>query len=203
MDPEIYRRGMVHKYAPNKRIRMEFEKTHIEGLLVVCPKKIEDERGYFFESFRKHRFQEAIGREVEFVQENESYSKAGTIRGLHFQNPPFAQGKLVRVPKGRVLDVAVDIRKGSPTYGKHFAIELSAENAKQLWIPEGFAHGFAAIEEGSVLSYKCTDIYNKASEGSILWSDPDIGIDWRVENPIVSEKDQIAQTIYSFDSKFI
>lgn len=181
---------------------MIFKKTDIEGLLVIEAAKISDERGYFFESFRKLRFEEAIGEEAEFLQENESCSKKGTIRGLHFQNPPFAQGKLVRVPKGRVLDVAVDIRKGSPTYGRHFAIELSAENAKQLWIPAGFAHGFAALEEDTVLSYKCTDIYNKASEGSLLWSDPEIGIDWGVSDPIVSEKDRIAPNLSELDSRF-
>jgi dTDP-4-dehydrorhamnose 3,5-epimerase len=182
---------------------MKFEKTDIEGLIVINPLKIEDERGYFFESFRKTRFEEIIGSSIAFLQENESCSKVGTIRGLHFQNPPFAQGKLVRVPKGRVLDVVVDIRKGSPTYGKHFSIELSSENAKQLWIPEGFAHGFAALEEGSILSYKCTDVYNKESEGSLLWSDPEIGIDWNIEDPIVSEKDQISPNLSEFETKFI
>ena len=181
---------------------MKFESTFIEGLAVISPKKIEDERGYFLESFKKAEFENFIGREIDFLQENESCSKAGTIRGLHFQNPPFAQGKLVRVTKGRVLDVAVDIREGSPTYGMHFAIELSAENGKQLWIPEGFAHGFAALEEGSVLSYKCTDVYNKSSEGSLLWSDPDLGIEWGVEDPLVSEKDMASLKLAGFETRF-
>lgn len=181
---------------------MKFESTFIEGLAVIAPKKIEDERGYFMESFKKAEFEEFAGRSIDFLQENESCSKAGTIRGLHFQNPPFAQGKLVRVTKGRVLDVAVDIREGSPTYGMHFSIELSAENAKQLWIPEGFAHGFAALEEGTVLSYKCTGVYNKESEGSLLWSDPDLGIEWGVEDPIVSEKDMASPNLAGFETRF-
>jgi dTDP-4-dehydrorhamnose 3,5-epimerase len=181
---------------------MKFEKTNIEGLVAISPIKIEDERGYFTESFKKAEFEEFLGRNIDFLQENESCSKAGTIRGLHFQNPPFAQGKLVRVTKGRVLDVAVDIREGSPTYGMHFAIELSAENARQLWIPEGFAHGFAALEEGTVLSYKCTDVYNKASEGSLLWSDPDLGIEWGVEDPLVSEKDMASPKLAGFETRF-
>lgn len=179
---------------------MNFIKTDIEGLVIIETKKYFDERGYFFEVFQHQKFNEFLGEEIAFVQENESMSSLNVIRGLHFQKPPFAQGKLVRVPYGKVIDVAVDIRTNSNTYGKTFSIELSKENGKQLWIPEGFAHGFASLEENSLLSYKCTNYYNQPSEDSILWNS--IDLDWIVENPIVSNKDQIAKDFSIFVSPF-
>lgn len=179
---------------------MNFIKTDIEGLVIIETKKYFDERGYFFEVFQHQKFNEFLGKEIKFVQENESMSSLNVIRGLHFQKPPFAQGKLVRVPYGKVIDVAVDIRTNSNTYGKTFSIELSQENGKQLWIPEGFAHGFVSLEKNSLLSYKCTNYYNQPSEDSILWNS--IDLDWNVENPIVSNKDQIAKDFSIFVSSF-
>lgn len=181
---------------------MKFELTTIDGLVIINTKKFNDERGYFFESFHQKKFEEFIGYSVEFVQENESQSIKNVVRGLHFQNPPFAQGKLVRVPFGKVIDVVVDIRKNSTTYGKYFSIELSKENGIQLWMPPGFAHGFVSLEENSILSYKCTNYYNKESEGAILWNDKDLGIDWMVDTPIISEKDQIATEFSKFVTQF-
>ncbi len=181
---------------------MKFEITTIEGLVIIHTRKFDDERGYFFESFHKTKFEEFIGHSVDFVQENESLSKKNVVRGLHFQNPPFAQGKLVRVPYGKVVDVVVDIRKNSPTYGKHFSIELSDNNGLQLWIPEGFAHGFVSLADNTILSYKCTNYYNKESEGSILWNDTNLSINWQIDSPIISEKDQIASEFYNYISQF-
>lgn len=181
---------------------MIFENTFIEGLVVISTKFFFDERGHFFESFHKEKFEKFIGYKVNFVQENESKSIKNVVRGLHFQTPPYAQGKLVRVPYGKVQDVVVDIRKNSTTYGKHFSIELSEENGKQLWIPEGFAHGFVSLEENSILSYKCSNYYNKDSEGSILWNDVDLSIDWGIKNPIISEKDNNATEFSKFVSEF-
>lgn len=181
---------------------MIFEKTSIEGLIVIKTQKYFDERGYFFESFHKKQFEDFIGEKIEFVQENESESAKNVVRGLHFQNPPYGQGKLVRVSSGKVLDVVVDIRKKSPTYGKHFSIELSHENGQQLWIPQGFAHGFISLDDKSILTYKCTNYYNKESEGAILWNDPVLQINWSVENPIVSEKDKIAIEFSKFVTEF-
>ena len=181
---------------------MIFERTHIDDLVIIHTKKIFDERGCFFESFHKKKFEEYIDKKIDFVQENESISKINVVRGLHFQNPPFAQGKLVRVPYGKVIDVVVDIRQNSSTYGKYFSIELSQENGKQLWIPEGFAHGFVSLEENSILSYKCTNYYNKESEGAIVWNDPLLQINWSIDNPIVSEKDKVATEFSNFVSQF-
>ncbi len=181
---------------------MKFESTEIEGLVIIYTKKFNDERGYFYESFHKEKFEDYLGFSVDFVQENESQSIKNVIRGLHFQNPPFAQGKLVRVPYGKVIDVVVDIRRESPTYGKHFSIELSDENGIQLWIPQGFAHGFVSLEENSLLSYKCTNYYNKESEGAILWNDKNLNIDWTIKEPIVSEKDQMATEFTRFITQF-
>ena len=181
---------------------MRFESTEIDGLVIIHTNKFKDERGYFFESFHKTKFEEFIGYKVDFVQENESQSIKNVVRGLHFQNPPYAQGKLVRVPFGKVIDIVVDIRKNSPTYGKHFSIELSDENGIQLWIPVGFAHGFISLEENSILSYKCSNYYNKESEGAILWNDKDLNIDWMVKSPIISEKDQIATEFSKFATQF-
>lgn len=180
---------------------MKLLPTHIPDLFVIEPRVFGDHRGYFFESYSKSVFEQA-GIEAEFVQDNESFSSAGVVRGLHFQAPPKAQGKLVRVQKGRVLDVVVDIRKGSPTYGEHFAIELSGENKKMLWIPPGFAHGFATLEDDTVFLYKCTDTYSPEHEGSILWNDDNLGINWQVKSPKLSEKDQKGPKFVEFDSPF-
>jgi dTDP-4-dehydrorhamnose 3,5-epimerase len=167
-----------------------FQETPIQGLLVFEPRVFADERGYFFESYNEKVF-ESAGLDLRFVQDNQSRSTYGVLRGLHYQMNPHAQAKLVRVTEGRVLDVAVDIRKGSPTYGQHFSIELSAENNKQLLIPAGFAHGFAVLSETAVFFYKCSNFYNKESEGGIRFDDPKLNIDWGLDlsKAIVSEKD--------------
>ncbi|MGM0613127.1 MAG: dTDP-4-dehydrorhamnose 3,5-epimerase [Bacteroidota bacterium] len=180
---------------------MKIHKTDIPDLFIVEPVVFKDERGYFFEAHNQKKLREA-GLDLTFVQDNESKSQKGVLRGLHFQKPPFAQGKLVRVIKGRVLDVAVDIRKGSPTFGKYHAVEISEENKRMFWIPPGFAHGFATLEDETIFFYKCTDYYNKESEGSILWNDPDLNIDWQLENPVLSEKDQSSPRFADFDSPF-
>lgn len=166
---------------------MEFKPTTIEGLIEVFPRIFEDERGHFFESYRHDLFVKN-GIPFEFVQDNQSFSTAGVLRGLHFQNEPFEQGKLVRVITGKVIDVAVDIRPNSPTFGQYKSFILDAALQNMLYIPAGFAHGFAAIED-SIFSYKCTNNYNKASEGGIIWNDKDLNIDWKIEQPNVSDKD--------------
>lgn len=180
---------------------MEVTTTPIEGLLVLQPKIWKDDRGYFFESFRADVFSK-LNIDVNFVQDNQSLSQKGTIRGLHYQVAPFEQGKLVRVVQGRVLDVALDIRKNSPTYGQHFAIELSAENQTQFFIPPGFAHGFSTLEDNTIFCYKCTNYYSKASEGGVLFNDPALGIDWKVEGLFVSDKDKELPTFAEFVSPF-
>lgn len=184
------------------QINMEIIKTSIEGLLIIKPDVFKDERGYFFESYNKERLAKE-GLEMNFVQDNESKSSKGVLRGLHFQKPPFAQGKLVRVVKGSVMDVAVDLRKDSPTYGKWESIVLTEENKLQFWIPEGFAHGFVTLENDTIFAYKCTNVYNKESEGSLLWNDPDINIDWNIESPMLSEKDKISPLFKDFKTPFI
>ena len=165
--------------------------TEIEGLVILEPQVFGDDRGYFFESFSLKRFEEKVSKTV-FVQDNESKSKYGVLRGLHYQLPPYTQAKLVRVVKGRVLDVAVDIRKGSPTFGKHVAVELSEENKLQFFLPKGFAHGFAVLSEEVVFQYKCDEYYAPDHEGAIRYDDPELGIDWKlpVEDIILSEKDK-------------
>ena len=181
---------------------MEIIPTPIEGLLVIQPKVFEDSRGYFYESFNTENFKKA-GIDLNFVQDNQSLSQKGVLRGLHFQNPPFAQGRLVRVIKGSVLDIAVDIRKLSPTYGQHFALELNEKNKTMLWIPSGFAHGFLTLENETIFFYKCTNFYNKASEDCILWNDPDLGINWGgVKEPSLSEKDLAGKSFKEFLSHF-
>lgn len=180
---------------------MEIIKTPIEGLLVLQPKVFEDTRGYFYESYNKQLFIDN-NIDVDFVQDNQSLSQTGVLRGLHFQNPPYAQGKLVRVIKGAVLDVAVDIRKQSPTYGKHYTIELNENNKTIFWIPAGFAHGFLTLSDNTIFSYKCTNYYNKASEGSLLWNDSDLGINWGINTPSLSDKDKEAGAFKTFISKF-
>jgi dTDP-4-dehydrorhamnose 3,5-epimerase len=181
---------------------MNIEETKIDGLLVISPDVFTDKRGYFFESFTVSKYK-TITEKYTFVQDNLSKSKYGTIRGLHYQTGNFAQGKLVYVIYGKVLDVAVDIRFGSPTFGKYFAIELSEENKKQLWIPPGFAHGFSVLSEEVIFIYKCTALYNKKSERSIIYNDPQLNINWRVKEPIVSEKDLSAKSFSEIEKDFI
>lgn len=180
---------------------MEIIETKIKDLLIIKPDVFLDERGYFFESYNKQRFLEH-GLDMNFVQDNESQSMCGVLRGLHFQRPPFAQGKLVRVVKGAVMDVAVDLRKGSPRYGQWVSTELTESNKLMFWIPEGFAHGFVCLEDRSVFTYKCTNIYNKDSEGSLRWNDPDLNIQWNIENPILSEKDKVSPLFKDFITPF-
>jgi dTDP-4-dehydrorhamnose 3,5-epimerase len=180
---------------------MEIEKTKLEGLLVIRPRVFEDSRGYFFESYNRNNFLKA-GLGLDFVQDNQSLSHRGVLRGLHFQNPPHAQGKLVRVITGAVFDVAVDIRRNSPTYGQWFGLELTERNKWMMYIPEGFAHGFATLSDNTVFSYKCTNFYNKESEGCILWNDPQLGIDWKLDKPLLSEKDLQGQLLANFNSAF-
>ena len=180
---------------------MNVIETGFKGLLELEPRVFKDERGYFYESYNKQRFKE-FGVEAEYVQDNQSLSQKGVVRGLHFQAPPFAQGKLVRVINGAVLDVALDIRKGSPTYGQHHSVLLTAENMKLFWIPAGFAHGFSTLEDNTVFAYKCTDVYNKESEGCVLWNDALLGIDWGLENPIISDKDAEGASWSEFESPF-
>ena len=165
---------------------MEIIKTDIEGVLMLKPRIFGDDRGYFYESYNKALMKELVPQMPEFVQDNQSYSTYGVVRGLHFQKAPYAQAKLVRVVSGKVLDVAVDLRPGSPTYGKHVSVELSGENHLQFFIPEGFAHGFSVLSPEVVFQYKCSAFYNKESEGGIMFNDPDLGIDWGLE-----EKDMI------------
>tara|TARA_B000000565_G_scaffold134556_1_gene101799 strand:- start:191 stop:733 length:543 start_codon:yes stop_codon:yes gene_type:complete len=180
---------------------MKIINTPLDGLLVFAPEIYEDDRGYFFESWNKKIFKE-FGLNYDFNQDNQSLSKYGVLRGLHFQNPPYAQGKLVRVVKGKVLDVVVDIRSDSSTYGSHYKIELSETNKLIFWIPPGFAHGFITLENDTIFSYKCTSVYNKQSEQALLWSDKTLNIDWQIKKPIVSQKDQNAIKFLSFKSKF-
>ena len=167
---------------------MKVESFNIEGLLLLAPEVFYDDRGYFLETFNEARYAE-FGIKKHFTQDNFSFSKKGVLRGLHYQAPPFEQGKLVSVFLGKVLDVAVDIRAGSPTFGKYVSVELSEENKKQLWIPAGFAHGFVVLSDFALFAYKCTNAYSKEHDRGILWNDPALGIDWQIENPIVSEKD--------------
>lgn len=172
---------------------MQVTKLEIDGLFVFEPRVFADERGAFFESFNATRFREATGLDVAFVQDNHSTSRKNVVRGLHYQLDPHAQGKLVRVARGAVFDVAVDIRKGSPTFGQWAGVELSAENHRQFWIPRGFAHGFVALEDHTEFLYKTTDFWHGASERAIRWDDPAIGIDWPLDGEaIVSQKDQVA-----------
>lgn len=180
---------------------MEIIKTAIKDLLIIKPEVYRDERGYFFESFNEMKFLDA-NLKATFVQDNESLSQKGVVRGLHFQKPPFAQGKLVRVIKGSVLDLAVDLRKQSPTYGHWEAVVLSEQNKWMYWIPEGFAHGFATLEDNTIFSYKCTNVYNKESEGSIIWNDADLNIEWNIEHPLLSEKDKNSPSFKDFISPF-
>jgi dTDP-4-dehydrorhamnose 3,5-epimerase len=171
--------------------------TKLKGCFIIEPKVLEDHRGYFFESFNQNRFNELIGKNIDFVQDNESFSSKGVLRGLHFQTGEYAQAKLVRVVKGTVLDVVVDIRKDSPTFSKHFSIELSEENKTQLFVPRGFAHGFIVLSDTAIFSYKCDNFYNKSSEQGLRFDDPSLEIDWKLppNEFIVSEKDLALPTL--------
>ena len=182
---------------------MNTRKTFIKDLLVIEPTVFGDERGYFFESYNKTKFAD-LGISIDFVQDNQSFSKKGTLRGLHYQNPPFAQTKLIRVLEGEIIDVVVDLRRESPTYKKTFSVRLSANNNKQLYIPQGFAHGFSVISDTALVIYKCDQFYNKESEGGIKFDDPSLNIDWGVDfkDAIVSEKDQILPFIDNCNSLF-
>lgn len=182
---------------------MEVVKTNIEGVVIIEPRIFRDERGYFFESFSQREFQEKVCNTV-FVQDNESKSSYGVLRGLHFQKPPYAQSKLVRVIKGAVLDVAVDIRKGSPTFGQHVAVELTEDNHRQFFIPQGFAHGFAVLSETAVFQYKCDNFYHPEADGGISILDASLGIDWRIPTgkAILSEKDTKHPLLKEFETPF-
>ena len=184
---------------------MEVIKTEIEGVLIIEPKVFGDDRGYFFESFNAKEFAEKTGMDINFVQDNESKSRYGVLRGLHFQLPPYTQSKLVRCVKGKVLDVAVDIRKGSPTYGKYAMCELTEENHRQFFVPKGMAHGFVVLSEEAVFQYKCDEFYHPEAEGAIAWNDPEIGIEWpvKVEEVLLSEKDKHHPCLKDFDSLFV
>ena len=182
---------------------MEIIKTEIEGLLIIEPRIFQDARGYFFESFSQREFEEKVGA-VHFVQDNESMSTYGVMRGLHFQRPPYTQSKLVRCVSGKVLDVAVDIRKGSPTYGCHVAVELTGENHRQFFIPKGFAHGFAVLSERAVFQYKCDEFYHPEADAGISILDESLQIDWRIpaEAAILSDKDTRHALLKDFDSPY-
>lgn len=180
---------------------MEIIPTEIPDVVIIKPDVFRDDRGYFMESFHVEKFQQ-MGIETRFVQDNESLSQKGVLRGLHFQLEPWAQGKLVRVIQGAVLDIAVDIRRSSPTFGKWVSIPLNSENKWFCWIPAGFAHGFACLENNTIFSYKCTNFYNKASEGSIRWNDPAIGINWGINDPSLSPKDAVAPLLKEVELLF-
>ncbi len=180
---------------------MKLTETRLKGLYVLEAKVFHDPRGYFFEGFNRGLLKEN-GLDIEIAQTNISKSQANVVRGLHFQNPPFEQGKLIRVLSGAVLDVVVDIRKNSSTYGEHLAIELSEENCKALWVPPGFAHGFKTLKDDTLFYYDCTQVYDKQSEGSIVWNDSDLNINWDIENPTLSEKDEKASNFKDLVSQF-
>lgn len=184
---------------------MEVRTTDIDGVLIIQPKVFGDRRGYFFESFNSAAFNGATGLDIHFVQDNESMSCAGVLRGLHFQKPPFAQSKIVRCVRGAVLDVAVDIRRGSPTYGRHVAVELTEENHTQFFIPKGFAHGFAVLSDFAVFQYKCDEFYHPEADGGISLLDRSLGIDWKINlsEAILSEKDTKHVLLEDFDSPFV
>lgn len=180
---------------------MEVIDLQIEGVKLVKPQIFGDARGWFYETYNEERYR-AAGIDEVFVQDNQSFSQKNVVRGLHFQKPPFTQAKLVSVIQGSVLDVAVDLRAGSPTYGQYVSALLTGENHHQLFVPKGFAHGFSVLEDNTIFAYKCSNLYNKASEGSIVYNDPDINVEWGVEHPILSEKDSIGPTLREFVTPF-
>lgn len=179
---------------------MILENTFIKDLILITPNVFKDERGYFLESYNQKKLEKVI--KTTFVQDNESLSQKGVLRGLHLQKPPFAQAKLVRVIQGSILDVAVDLRKDSETFGKYFKHVLSGENKKQLYIPVGFAHGFLCLENNTILNYKCSTYYNADSEASIFWKDPELNIDWEIKKPILAKKDEEAEKFTTFENPF-
>ena len=181
---------------------LEIERGDIEGPFMMRPRRFGDDRGHFSETWRQAHFEEALGRKVRFVQDNESVSGTNVLRGLHFQIPDRAQGKLVRVARGAALDVAVDLRKGSPTFGQHQKALLTEENRWQFWVPEGFAHGFLTLEPDTVFCYKCTEVYSPEHERSLLWNDADLAIDWGTGSPLLSAKDEVAPAFAAFQSPF-
>jgi dTDP-4-dehydrorhamnose 3,5-epimerase len=180
---------------------VEIEEKEIKGLIEIFPKVFGDQRGFFLETFNAPRYNEIL-RNIQFVQDNFSSSNKGVLRGLHFQIPPYSQGKLVQVITGSALDVAVDLRRNSETYGQHVKVLLSSEKRNQFWIPEGFAHGFLALEDNTIFSYKCTNYYNPQSEVTILWNDRNLKIDWQIDNPIISPKDKEGVLFKDFDTPF-
>lgn len=179
---------------------MIIEKTNIKDLILITPNVFKDDRGYFMESFNQKKLASVIKNN--FVQDNESLSQKGVLRGLHFQLPPYPQAKLIRVIKGSIMDVAVDLRKDSETFGQHVKYVLSGKNKKQLFVPEGFAHGFYCLENNTLINYKCSNFYHSDYEASILWNDKDLNIDWGIENPILSEKDKLAENFITFENPF-
>lgn len=181
---------------------MEFKRAEIQDIIFIEPRVFGDDRGYFLESFHENKFNEFVGESIQFVQENESKSSKNVLRGLHFQAPPMAQGKLVRVVQGAVLDVAVDIRKDSPTYGQHVLFRLDAVRKNQAYIPAGFAHGFLTLEDNTIFQYKCTNYYAPETEGSILWNDPTLNIQWDIDHPLLSPKDLSGVLFTDFVSPF-
>jgi len=184
---------------------MKITQLNIDGLFLIEPSRFGDERGYFSELFRQDKFDAATNTRLSFVQDNFSLSKEkGTVRGLHFQSPPFGQGKLVRCSRGEIVDVAVDARKGSKTYGQHYKVVLSAENGLQLWVPEGFLHGFATLVDDCEIAYKVTNFYSSECDGNVLWNDPDLGIDWGIDpaTATISDKDKVAPLFKDFKSPF-
>ena len=180
---------------------MEIEEKEIKGLIEIFPKVFGDQRGFFLETFNASRYNDIL-RNIQFVQDNFSSSNKGVLRGLHFQNPPYSQGKLVQVITGSALDVAVDLRRNSETYGQQVKVLLSSEKRNQFWIPEGFAHGFLSLEDNTIFSYKCTNYYNPQSEVTILWNDRNLKIDWQIDNPIISPKDKEGVLFKDFDTPF-
>lgn len=179
---------------------MIIENTPLQDLMLITPNVYQDDRGYFMESYNLQKLEKAI--RVTFVQDNESLSGKGVLRGLHFQVPPFAQAKLIRVIQGSILDVAVDLRKNSGTFGQHYKHVISGENKKQLFIPEGFAHGFLSLENNTILNYKCSNYYHPQSERSIIWNDETLNIDWQTNSPILAEKDELAKKFTTFENPF-
>lgn len=180
---------------------MEIEEKEIKGLIEIFPKVFGDQRGFFLETYNASRYNDIL-KNIQFVQDNFSSSNKGVLRGLHFQKPPYSQGKLVQVITGSALDVAVDLRENSETYGQHVKVLLSSEKRNQFWIPEGFAHGFLALEDNTIFSYKCTNYYNPQSEVTILWNDRNLQIDWQIDNPIISPKDKEGMLFKDFDTPF-
>ena len=203
MPPQHSTIGVRALILTDKEKDMEVIKTGIEGVYIIEPRLFKDARGYFFESFSQREFEEKVGS-IQFVQDNESMSSYGVMRGLHFQRPPYTQSKLVRCVRGAVLDVAVDLRKGSATYGQHVAVELTEDNHRQFFIPKGFAHGFAVLSETAVFQYKCDEFYHPEADGGISILDASLGIDWRIptDKAILSEKDTKHPMLNHFDSPF-